>query len=424
MNRIPMHWQIIIGMVLGVIVGLSLSYASLSAWALDWIKPFGTVFINLLKVVAVPLVFISLVQGISSLSDIAKLSSMGLKTLGLYIATTVIAISIGLVLANVFQPGKAFPEERRAQFAAQFAQETAKRQDAAKETQKSSPLQPLVDIVPENIIKAATENRNMLQVIFFAALFGVALLMIDSQKAAPVKALFDALNDVVIKMVEVIMRGAPYGVFALMAYLIVDFAGDEPQKAVEIMKGVGTYALVVVGGLLMMVVIVYPLMVFFLAGKSPMILLKGILPAQMLAFSTSSSAATLPVTMECVHKNLGVSKEVSSFVLPMGATINMDGTSLYQGVAAIFIAQVYNMDLSLAQQLSILLTATLASVGAAAVPGAGILMLIVVLEQAGIPSEGIYLIFAIDRILDMCRTVVNVTGDASVSVVIQKTEEG
>ncbi len=405
-------------MVAGIVIGLLLSFSGNTQFSTFWIKPFGTIFISLLKLIAVPLVLASLIKGITSLTDISKLSKMGSRTVGIYLATTIFAVSLGLLLVNVFEPGKGFSEETRQEFSEKFSGDTAKRTAAALAVAQQGPLQPLVDMFPENIFDSVRDNRNMLQVIVFAILFGIAMVMLDDELIAPVKNFFDSLNEIIIQMVNLIMMAAPYGVFALLASLIADFAGDDPSKAGELLMTLGYYSVVVVLGLAIMIFLFYPLLLKLAIGYDYKKFFKGIAPAQMMAFSTSSSAATLPVTMNRVEKFLGISKETTSFVLPLGATVNMDGTSLYQGVAAVFIAQAYGIDLTLGQQLGIVMTATLASIGAAAVPGAGIVMLIIVLEQAGIPVSGIALILAPDRILDMCRTVVNVTGDASVCVLI------
>lgn len=422
MRRLALHWQILIGMTLGVAWGITASSLGLVEFTRDWIQPFGTIFINLLKLIAVPLVLVSLIVGVSSLSDISRLSRIGTKTIGLYLLTTVLAVTLGLILVNVFEPGKAFSPEKREEFKEQFASTTTSRSEAAEQLKTASPLQPLIDIVPSNIFGSLTNNANMLQVIFFALLFGIALILIPPDKAGPVNIFFEGVNLVILKIVDIIMMAAPYGVFALLAGLVVEFAGDDPSSALELLLVLGYYMIVVLVGLAAMIFIVYPLLVS-MVGKMPYRnFFKGIFPAQMLAFSTSSSAATLPVTMECCEQNLKIPRQVSSFVLPLGATINMDGTSLYQAVAAVFIAQAYGMDLTLTQQLGIVLTATLASIGSAAVPGAGVVMLVIVLQQANIPLEGIALILAPDRLLDMCRTIVNVTGDASVTTIVAASE--
>lgn len=422
MKKLALHWQILIGMSLGVIVGLALSASGMIEFSKNYIAPFGTIFINLLKLIAVPLVLVSLISGVASLKDIAKLSRLGGKTVGIYLLTTVLAVSLGLVIVNVIQPGKSFSKEKQEEFRQKFAAKAAEKQQDASSVKQQSTLQPIVDMFPENIIEAMKDNRNMLQVIVFAILFGTAMVMVSEEITKPVKDFFTGLNDIIIKMVEIIMMFAPFGVFALISSLIVEFAGDNPANAFELFKALGLYSFSVVIGLILMMSVVYAGMLRLFVGYSPVKFFKGIAPAQLLAFSTSSSAATLPVTMECVEKNLKVPEEISSFVLPVGATVNMDGTSLYQAVAAVFIAQAFGMELGLEAQLGIIVTATLASIGSAAVPGAGLVMLIIVLEQANIPVEGLSLIFAVDRILDMCRTVVNITGDACVATFISASE--
>ena len=416
MKKIALHWKILIGMVLGVLFGfIMVSFTGGKEIVQDWIKPFGTIFINSLKLIAVPLILGSLIKGVSDLKDISKLSKMGGKTIMIYILTTVVAVSIGLLLVNTIKPGNSISEKTRKELVSSYSDSTQKYKDEAESQIDSGPLQALVDLVPENIIGAAGENKNMLQVIFFAIFFGIGLILIPESKSKPVKDFFDGFNEVILKMIDLIMLAAPYGVFALLAALVVE------SPSADLFKALGWYALTVVLGLLIMISF-YILLVYVFTGKKPNNFINGISPAQLLAFSTSSSAATLPVTMERVHEHLGVDEEVSSFVLPIGATINMDGTSLYQAVAAVFIAQAFGMDLSFGVQLGIVATATLASIGSAAVPGAGMVMLVIVLAQAGIPEAGLALIFAIDRPLDMCRTVVNVTGDATVSMMIAKSE--
>jgi len=417
MKKLALHWKIIIGMVLGVLYGLLAVKLGLVKFTDGWIKPWGTIFINLLKLIAVPLILASLIKGVSSLSDVSKLSRIGGKTIGIYLMTTLIAVSFGLILVNVVQPGKSFSEEKRNELKEQYASSAALKIESAENVKGEGPLQFLVDIVPNNFIQAAGDNKNMLQVIFFALLFGIAMVMLPKEKTSTVKSFFDGINDIVLQIVDLIMLAAPYGVFALIAGLVVDFGGSS-----ELFKALGIYSLTVVIGLLLMITFIYPLILRLFTDLKYLDFFKGIAPAQMLAFSTSSSAATLPVTMERCEDHLGVSEEVSSFVLPLGATINMDGTSLYQSVAAVFIAQAFGYDLDLGQQMTIVLTATLASIGSAAVPGAGMVMLVIVLSSIGIDPEGIALIFAVDRILDMLRTVVNVTGDATVATVVAATE--
>ena len=422
MKKLALHWKIIIGMTLGVIFGLLAITIGWDQFTSDWIKPFGTIFINLLKLIAVPLVFASLIKGVASLSDISKLSRIGSKTIALYLTSTVIAVTIGLLIVNTIQPGKYFSEEKRIEFKEKFASKTEAKMEAAAQVKDQGPLQFMVDIVPQNFLNAATDNSNMLQVIFFAILFGMAMIMLPDEKTVYVKGFFDGVNDVILKIVDMIMSMAPFGVFALLASLMVDFSDGDVRNVIELFSALGLYSLAVILGLLTMIFVVYPIILRLFTKMNYFDFFKGIMPAQMLAFSTSSSAATLPVTMERCEDHLGVSEEISSFVLPLGATINMDGTSLYQAVAAVFIAQAFGIDLDLTQQLTIVLTATLASIGAAAVPGAGLVMLVIVLGAVGMDPEGVALIFAVDRILDMLRTVVNVTGDATVATVIASTE--
>ncbi len=417
-----LHWQIIIGLILGLIWGLFSSLAGFNEFTSDFIRPFGDIFITLLKLIAVPLVLASLVVGVSSLNDMTKLSRMGGKTVGIYMITTVLAITIGLTAVNIVQPGKILPEETRNTLMESYSEGVEGRGEAAQEVLDRSPMQFFVDIVPENFFEAASENSNMLQIVFVAVLLGIGIVKIPLQKAQPLINVFESLNDVVIKIVDLVMKMAPIGVFALMAVVIIDLAGDDLSQALNLLNALAWYCLVVVGALLLHVFIVYSSLFKVFSNMRLRDFFKAIQPAILLGFSTSSSVATLPVTMDRVEKNLGVDEEIASFVLPVGATINMDGTSLYQAVAAVFIAQALGLDLSIAQQLTIVVTATLASIGAAGVPGAGIIMLVIVLQAIQVPVEGIALILGVDRILDMVRTAVNVTGDAAVSVAVAHTE--
>ncbi len=400
-------------MLLGLIWGLSAQSLGLVEFTMDWIKPFGDIFINSLKLIAIPLIVFSLIDGVSNLNDVSRLSRMGGKTMGIYIGTTILAVSIGLGVVNLFQPGKLLSPEKREELRTAYASEMGQRITKADAVTETGPLQPLVDVVPSNFFNAASDNGNMLQIIFFAILFGVAMILAKPDKVAPVKAFFDGGNHIVLKIVDIIMGFAPVGVFALLASLNIDF---------ELIKALGGYAATVILGLGIMGFGVYPAILKFGTRLPIPKFFKGMLPAQLLAFSTSSSAATLPATIDCVENKLGVSENVSSFVLPLGATINMDGTSIHQAVSAVFIAQAFGIPLDLNQQLTILFTAVLASIGAAAVPGAGIIMLIIVLEAIGLDPMGLALILAIDRPLDMLRTVVNVTGDATVATVIASSE--
>mgnify|MGYP001351183701 FL=1 len=414
MKKIELHWKILIGMGFGVLFGLIFSFIPNGGLFIsDYIKPFGTIFINLLKLIAVPLILASLIKGISDLKDISKLSKMGGRTIITYLITTLTAVTIGLVLVNLIQPGKSISVETRNELVEAYASDTQAKQEAAAKQQQSGPLQALIDVVPSNIFLAASNNRNMLQVIFFALFFGIGMILLSEKKVKPVKKFFDSFNEIILKLIDLIMLAAPYGVFALLAALVVE------APSLELFQALAFYAITLLLGLAVMI-FVYVIIVRVITKRKVSFFMRGIAPAQLLAFSTSSSAATLPVTMECVEDNLGVDEEVASFVLPIGATINMDGTSVYQGVAAVFIAQAFGLDLSLSAQLGIVLTATLASIGTAAVPSAGIVMLLIVLAQAGIPEAGLALIFAIDRPLDMCRTIVNVTGDAAVSMIVGK----
>lgn len=421
-KKLALHWKIIIGLVLGVLFGLLSSAVGLNDFIVDWIKPIGTIFVNLLKLIAMPLVVASLIVGVSSLSDVSKLSRLGTKTIAIYLSTTVIAITIGLVTVNLIQPGSYMSEVKRDELKARYATEAASKSESAGLVTEQGPLQPLVDMVPDNLFNALGSNTSMLQVVFFAVFFGIALILLPRDKTTYVRGFFEGVNEIILKLVDIIMMMAPYGVFALLASLIAEFAGDNPADAIELLQALSMYSLTVIIGLGCMIFLVYPLIFKLFTKFKYARFFKGIAPAQMLAFSTSSSSATLPVTMERVEEHLGVSDEVSSFVLPLGATINMDGTSLYQAVATVFIAQAFGADLTLAEQLTIVLTATLASIGSAGVPGAGMVMLVIVLESVGLDTAGIALVVAVDRILDMVRTVVNVTGDATVAVVVASSE--
>jgi Na+/H+-dicarboxylate symporter len=458
MKKLALHWKILIGMILGIIWALLSSSLGWSVFTINWIDPFGTIFINLLKLIAVPLVLFSIISGVANIGDPASLGRMGGKTLLIYLITTVMAISLGLVLVNTIKPGKLIDEQSRIDNRISYeiwadsqgykikdginylqdpafferAQEISKLSHAelkeasvsdklenATKRKQTSPLQPLVDIVPDNFFYSLSNNGLMLQIIFFAIFFGVSLLFIPNEKSQPVLNLVDGVNEVFLKMVDLVMQAAPFFVFALLAGVVSKMAGDDIGKVIEIFKGLSWYSLTVLIGLVLMIIVVYPAILKTFVKKIPFTgFFKAMGPAQTLAFSTSSSAATLPVTMECVEQNLGVDKKVSSFVLPIGATVNMDGTSLYQAVAVIFLAQLHMIDLTFQQQITIVLTTTLASIGSAAVPSAGLVMLIIVLDSVGLNPAWIAIIFPVDRILDMFRTVVNVTGDATVCAII------
>lgn len=466
MKKLPLHVKIILGLVAGIVWAFASSYLGWNEFTINWIDPFGTIFIRLLKFIAVPLVLFSIISGVSSLTDLSKLGRLSAKTLGLYLITTVAAVGIGLLLVNTVKPGAFLDYDQRvknriayekwvedtpgvpqpkdgrsfindpeyqsivadAMTAKEMAEIQAKqagvedKMATAQETKESSPLSFIVDMVPENIVLAISDNGLMLQVIFFAIFFGITLALIPSDQSKPVVDFINSINAAFLKMVDIVMKAAPFFVFALLAGVIAKMA-DTPAEVLEIFKGLGSYSITLFAGLMFMIFVFYPLIVTtFVKKLSYKEFFKNISPAQFLAFSTSSSAATLPVTMECVEDNMGVSKNISSFVLPIGATVNMDGTSLYQAVAVIFMAQMHLVDLSLGQQLTIVLTATLASIGAAATPSAGLVMMIIVLQSVGLNPAWIAIIFPVDRILDMCRTVVNVTGDATVSTLIAKSE--
>ena len=421
--KMKLHWQILIGLAAGVAFGIFAALNQMGDFTHDWVTPFGTLFVNLLKLIAMPLVFASLVTGIASLADVSKLSRMGGRTIGIYMLTTVISITIGLVVVNVLEPGKSLPPEVSADLQASYEGEIEGRADTIEQVRERGPLQPMVDIVPQNIVAALSENIRMLQVVFFALFFGVCLVLVPNENTNVIKSFIQGMNDVIIKMVDLIMYIAPVGVFALIAGTITAVAGDSIETVLSLLSSLGFYTLTVIFGLLLHVLLVYCTFVHFFTRFSLKEFFTGIAPAQLLAFSTSSSAATLPVTMECVEENLGVKNEVASFVLPLGATINLDGTALYQAVATVFIAQALGMELDLVAQLTIVLTALLASIGTAPVPAAGIIMLVIVLESVGVPSSGIALILGVDRILDMVRTATNVTGDSAVTVLVDSAEK-
>ena len=422
MKKIALHWQIIIGLCLGLVYGIISIQNGYGEFTSNWISPFGTIFINLLKLVAMPLVLASLVTGVASLSNVKKLSRIGGKTIAIYLGTTAFAVTIGLLSVNILNPGDKVPEEMQSKLQAMYQKDASKKAISVQKVKERGPLQPLVDMVPDNLFDSASNNRNMLQIVFVAIFIGIGLIQIPDKNGRPLKDFFKSLTDVVIKLVDIIMLIAPLGVFALIAQTLNKVAGDNPSQVIELLGALGYYMFAVILGLAAHVLIIYTGLIKLFTKMPLQTFYRGIAPAQLLAFSTSSSGATLPVTMERCEDKLGVSEEVSSFVLPLGATINMDGTALYQAVAAVFIAQTLNMSLDLSAQITIVLTTVLASIGTAAVPGAGIVMLVIILESVGVPSEGIAIILGVDRILDMVRTTVNVTGDATISVIIAKSE--
>ena len=421
--KIPLYGKIIIGLILGIIFGIFAASNGWNQFTNEWISPFGKIFISLLKLIAVPLVLSSLITGVASLSDLQKLSRIGGKTIMIYISTTAVAATIGLVAVNILQPGDKLPDDMKQKLQSSYQDTASGKMEAAQQMKERTALQPIVDMVPQNFFNAASNNRNMLQVVFVSIIVGISLIQIGKSKSKPMLNFFESLNGVVIKLVENIMILAPIGVFSLIADTITTIAGDDINKVFELLGALGFYMIAVIIGLILQTTITYSAVLKIFSKMSLKKFYKGIAPAQLLAFSTSSSGATLPVTMDRCEKELGVSEEVSSFVLPLGATINMDGTALYQAIAAVFIAQTLGMDLSLGAQSTIVLTAVLASIGTAAVPGAGIITLVIILEAIGVPSVGLALILGVDRILDMLRTVTNVTGDASVAVAIASSEK-
>ncbi|MDT8400925.1 MAG: dicarboxylate/amino acid:cation symporter [Bacteroidales bacterium] len=417
-KRLPLWAKIIIGMALGLIWGMIATRTGLNKFTIDWIKPWGTIFLKLLKLIAVPLIFVSLVKGISSLTDISKLSRIGVKTITYYMVSTLIATTFGLLLVNTVKPGNTFPEEKRAEFMAKW-QGTIDESQLLAESSDHSPLRFIEDIVPDNIISAMGDNSQMLQIIFFAILFAVSMVLVKESQVKTVKYIFDGLNDIIIKIIELIMLFAPYGVFALLAGVVVDFAGDT-----DIFVALGKYFVTVMVGLFVLILVLYPTYLKIFTRKiSVGKFLKAVLPAQMVAFSTSSSAAALPVNMRQNTEELGVSEEVANFVLPVGVTINMDATAFYQSVAAVFIAQVYGIDLTIAQQITIVLMATMSSIGSPGVPGGSIVLVIMVLTSVGLPVEGLALILGVDRPLDMLRSSVNITGDSTIANIINYSEQ-
>jgi len=405
--KISLPTQIAIGMVVGIVLGAIMGESAAT------IRPIGDLFLRLIRMVVVPLVFSSLLVGTATLGDPKRLGRIGGKTIGYYLVTTAIAITIGLIIANVVQPGMSMDAANRDQLMAEYA--AAADQSALRLQDRPSVTDTLLNVVPTNPM-AALSGGSMLQIIFFALLFGVALTMIPKRDhRESVLVFFDGVSEAMIQIVHIVMRLAPFGVAALIAAAVGQFGMD-------VLRALALYSVCVIVGLAIHVTFVYGTAVRVLGGMSPVKFFRGIRPAQIIGFSTSSSSATLPVTMECATDRLGVSEQVSSFVLPLGATVNMDGTALYQGVAAVFIAQVYGMELGIGGQVTIVLMATLASIGAAGVPGVGVITLAMVLEQLGLPLSGIALILGVDRILDMLRTATNVTGDASAAVIVAASE--
>lgn len=394
-KKMSLTSQIFIALVLAVIAGIALQ--NYSDFAVNYIKPFGTIFLNLLKFIVCPLVLLSILGGILSMSDIKRVGAIGGKTVAYYMVTTAFATCIGLVGAVIFKP--LFP-----------VLETTDLVYEAKEAQ--SFIDTLVDIFPSNFV-APMLNASMLQIIVMALLIGFSIILVG-EKAKPVVELVNALNEVFMKCMELILKLSPIGVFCLLC----------PVVAANGAMILGSLAMVLLAAYVCYFfhgVLVYSTAVRVLGGMSPIKFFKGMLPAMMFAFSSASSVGTIPINMECTEQ-LGASKEVTSFVLPLGATINMDGTAIYQGVCSVFIASCFGIDLTLAQMATIVVTATLASIGTAGVPGSGMIMLTMVLTSVGLPIEGIALVAGVDRIFDMGRTVLNITGDASAAIIVSKSD--
>lgn len=391
--KLKIHTQILIAIVLGVVVGILFGEKTLH------VKIVGDLFIRLLKAIIIPLIMASMVAGVVSLGDVRKLGRIGLKTLLYYAATTTLAVLVGLVLVNIISPG--------------VGVEIVEEAGSPDESKVPSVLSIVQDIVPANLFDAMAQDK-VLSVIFFSLLLGVAISSVG-EKAQSLVTLFEAFNAVMMRITDWIMRLAPYGVFALMAHTI-------GTMGLAVIRPLVAYMATVIVGLLIHACVTLPILLIVFAKYSPLKFIKDVLSAVATAFSTASSAATLPITMDCLQENTGVSNKVTSFVLPLGATVNMDGTALYEAVAAMFIAQAYGRDLGIGHQLLIVLTATLASVGAAAIPGAGLFTMVIVLRAVNLPLEGIGMILAVDRILDMLRTAVNVWGDACGATVVANLE--
>ncbi|MBM3419703.1 MAG: dicarboxylate/amino acid:cation symporter [Bacteroidetes bacterium] len=416
-KKYPVWLKILFGMFLGIIWGLIATRTGLEQFTANWIKPWGVIFIKLLKLIAVPIIFVSLVKGITSVTDISRLSRIGLKTLALYVVTTAFTVVLGLLVVNTFRPGESFSEEKRRELQEVYANSVSEKQEVAGTVTGKSPLFFFEDMVPDNIVNAAGDNSKMLQIIFFAVIFSIAMILIEARKVAAVSNFIESLNEIMLKIVDLIMGFAPVGVFALLSALVTDFSGDT-----QLFVALGKYAVITFFGIVGILVIVYPLMIMVFTRIKVKDFMKALFPAQLVAFTTSSSAATLPVTLKQCTEKLGISEGVANFVLPVGVTVNMNGSSFYQAVSAVFIAQVFGLDLTISQQLIIVLTATLASIGAPGVPGGAVIMLVIVLGSVGIPAEGLALILGIERPLDMIRTVANVTGDATVATIVESGE--
>ncbi len=427
MKKISLQVQIIIALILGLIYAIiSIKLGFPASITIKYIKPFGDIFLNSLKAVAIPLVIASLIVGITSIEDTSKLSRISGKTIALFLATTVFAAGLGLILVNIIKPGKIIPKSTRNKLMDLYGDKSAKANIQAIEAKnaKEGPLQLLVDVIPDNIFNALTNTKNLLQVVFISIVFGLGLTKIPSRKRNRVVSFFEGCNDALIAIIKLIMKISPLGIFALISSLLIEIAGEgnSSDNILEVLKGLLWYMGTVLFGLFLLTFVLYPIILKLFTKVSYKDFFKGMRPAQLVAFTTSSSSAALPVTMERVEKHLGVSEEISSFALPLGATVNMNGSSLYQAISILFIAQVLGIKLSISSQILLVIKVTMASIGAAGIPGASIVAVSMLLESMGIPAAGLALIFAPERLLDMCKTATNITGDAVVAVVVASSE--
>lgn len=414
-KNIPLYMQILIGMIVGILIGFIAVHFNGAAFVKDWIQPWGQLFIRLLQLIAIPLVFISLVKGVTGLKDIKRFSKLGGRTVLIYLCTTIVAVMLGLSMGLFVKPGNLVDRTQIAHIQNDYQEIVAQRQEQLLDTQSKGPLHFLTDFIPNNIISAAGDNGRILQVIFFAIFFGVASLTLPHDKIEPVIKLFDGLNDIILRMVDYIILIAPIGVAALMAGLVADFGGD-----VSIFGALGAYSATVIISLLLLMFGFYPMLIKIFTRIPVKKFIKSMYPVQLFGFTTSSSAATLPINIETTERDLGISPEVTSFVLPIGVTINMDGTSCYQTISILFIAQVLGVDLSMTDMFIIIGMTVVSSIGTPGIPGGSFVILTMVLGAVGIPAEGLALILGIDRPLDMLRTSVNVTGDAAVAAMVDR----
>jgi len=425
MKKIPLHIQILISLSLGLIFSIiSIKLGIFASFTIKYIKPFGIIFLNSLKMIAIPLIIASLVLGITNVQDINKLSRIGGKTIFIYFITAIIAIIIGLIIVNILKPGNIIPKKTRNELMLLYSDKTEKNRFFSKKIQQEGPMQILVNIVPDNLFKALTNNLNLLQIVFLSIIFGVALLKIPIKNRKQIILLLEGINDVNLEIIKFIMKFAPIGVFSLISSLLIEITGkDNPDQIFEILYALLWYSFTVIFGLSIMNFLIYPLILKLFTEVKYFDFINGIKPAQLVAFATSSSSATLPITMESVEKNLKVPEEISSFVLPLGATINMNGTCLYQSIAIVFIAQALDLNLSITAQVMIVINVAVSSIGVAGVPGVSIVTTAMILELIGIPVAGLALILAPDRILDMCRSATNITGDAVAAILVSNSEK-